>query len=904
MNIVQIEENVKQLIHKIAQDELNKQDFIYELLLAYGHRSQTIGRVRNGERNLAEDKENTVFWKRQLYFKIARQQDLHVLIDEMKKEKRTETNKIRFLIVTDFKTILAIDTKTNDPLDVPFADLAKKFDFFLPWAGMEKAVYQGENHADVKAAEKLAKLFDEIKADNFDENDLNNKDNLHQLNIFLSRLLFCYFAEDTEIFKNKQFTSAISKSNEDGSDLSALIGRLFKVLNQSTEDREADLPDYLADFPYVNGGLFKDDIQVPKFTRKSRRILIECGAELDWSDINPDIFGSMFQAVVHTEQRSTMGQHYTSVPNIMKVIEPLFLNDLYEELEKNQDSINKLLKLQQQLGKLNFFDPACGSGNFLIIAYKELRKFEMELLKRVQELELEKTGQFSKPFSVIQVSQFYGIEIDDFAHEVAILSLWLAEHQMNLIFKFEFGYTAASLPLKEKGNIICANALRIDWQELFKIQKNENIYLLGNPPFVNYSDRNASQKEDMENVLSPLGSVMRLDYVACWFKKGIDFVSSFKDSSLAFVSTNSICQGEQVQLLWPYLDKKKCIINFAYQTFKWTNNARSKAGVSCVVIGIKKQADQCFIYSVEGLIIKTNYINHYLEPDKSVSIVKQKKSISNLPEMILGSSPIDGGCLTLSEEEKEKIISIDKKSISYIKPFIGGADFIDGIKRYCIWIDDDKIEDALSILPINQRVQECKNWRMHAGRDAQKGINIPHRFFYRKFQPNKVAVVLPMTSSERREYFPVGLISENIIPSNGVLVIYDYEPYIFSILSSKMHMLWAKSVAGKLESRIRYSNTLTYNTFPIPKLTTVDINNLNAAAFNILEVREKFSHQVLADLYDPDTMPIELKEAHLKNDVIIENLYAKQEFQNDDQRIEAMFNLYSKMVKNEKFSRG
>ncbi|MCW1282861.1 class I SAM-dependent DNA methyltransferase, partial [Acinetobacter baumannii] len=477
MNIVQIEENVKQLIHKIAQDELNKQDFIYELLLAYGHRSQTIGRVRNGERNLAEDKENTVFWKRQIYFKIAKQHDLHGLIDQMKKEKRTESNKIRFLIVTDFKTLLAVDTKTQDTLDVPFGDLAKKFDFFLPWAGMEKAVYQGENPADVKAAEKLAKLFDEIKADNFDEDDLNNKENLHHLNIFLSRLLFCYFAEDTEIFKDKQFTSAISKSNEDGSDLSALIGRLFKVLNQSAEDRETDLPDYLADFPYVNGGLFKDDIQVPKFTRKSRRILIECGAELDWSDINPDIFGSMFQAVVHTEQRSTMGQHYTSVPNIMKVIEPLFLNDLYEELEKNQDSINKLLKLQQRLGQLKFFDPACGSGNFLIIAYKELRKFEMELLKRVQELELEKTGQLSKPFSVIQVSQFYGIELDDFAHEIAILSLWLAEHQMNIIFKEEFGTTSALLPLKHTGQIVCANATQVDWLEVCPSDSLGSIYI-------------------------------------------------------------------------------------------------------------------------------------------------------------------------------------------------------------------------------------------------------------------------------------------------------------------------------------------------------------------------------------------------------------------------------------------
>jgi len=495
MNIVQIEENIKQLIHRISKGELHQKEFIYELLLAYGLRKYSINKLRSGDTNLAEDKENTLFWKLKVYFKISKQHDLHGLIDQMKSEKRTESNKIRFLIVTDFKNLLAIDTKTQDTLDVPFSDLAKKFDFFLPWAGMEKAVYQGENPADVKAAEKLAKLFDEIKADNFDENDLNNKDNLHQLNIFLSRLLFCYFAEDTEIFKDKQFTSAISKSNEDGSDLSALIGRLFKVLNQSAEDREADLPDYLADFPYVNGGLFKDDIQVPKFTRKSRRILIECGAELDWSDINPDIFGSMFQAVVHTEQRSNMGQHYTSVPNIMKVIEPLFLNDLYEELEKNQNSINKLLQLQQRLGQLKIFDPACGSGNFLIIAYKELRKFEMELLKRIQELELDKTGQLSKPFSVIQVSQFYGIEIDDFAHEIAILSLWLTEHQMNLYFKDEFGELIPTLPLKNSGYIMNGNSLQMDWNEV--CPKDTERFILGNPPYYGAKKQNKDQKNDM-----------------------------------------------------------------------------------------------------------------------------------------------------------------------------------------------------------------------------------------------------------------------------------------------------------------------------------------------------------------------------------------------------------------------
>lgn len=506
---------------------------------------------------------------------------------------------------------------------------------------MEKAVYQGENPADVKAAEKLAKLFDEIKADNFNEDDLNNKENLHHLNIFLSRLLFCYFAEDTEIFKDKQFTSAISKSNEDGSDLSALIGRLFKVLNQSSEDREADLPDYLADFPYVNGGLFKDDIQVPKFTRKSRRILIECGAELDWSDINPDIFGSMFQAVVHTEQRSTMGQHYTSVPNIMKVIEPLFLNDLYEELEKNQDSVNKLLKLQQRLGQLKIFDPACGSGNFLIIAYKELRKFEMELLKRIQELELEKTGQFSKPFSVIQVSQFYGIEIDDFAHEIAILSLWLTEHQMNIIFKDEFGESKALLPLRDSGNIVQGNSLQINWKSVCNNADSE-VYILSNPPYMGFKMQDQKQKQDMERIFKEVSNYKFLDYIACWFMLASDYIN--ENCKVGFVSTNSICQGVQVELLWPEIYKRSVDICFAHQSFKWSNNARSNAGVTCVIIGLQHKdaiKTKTLINNLSKSVVKN--INSNLIDSSNVIVAKRRVPLSKLPKISDGSGALDGG---------------------------------------------------------------------------------------------------------------------------------------------------------------------------------------------------------------------------------------------------------------------
>lgn len=891
MNIVQIEENVKQLIHKIAQDKLKQQDFIYELLLAYGHRSQTIGRVRNGERNLAEDKENTVFWKRQIYFKIAKQHDLHGLIDQMKCEKRTESNKIRFLIVTDFKTLLAVDTKTQDTLDVPFNDLAKKFDFFLPWAGMEKAVYQGENPADVKAAEKLAKLFDEIKADNFNEDDLNNKENLHHLNIFLSRLLFCYFAEDTEIFKDKQFTSAISKSNEDGSDLSALIGRLFKVLNQSSEDREADLPDYLADFPYVNGGLFKDDIQVPKFTRKSRRILIECGAELDWSDINPDIFGSMFQAVVHTEQRSTMGQHYTSVPNIMKVIEPLFLNDLYEELEKNQDSVNKLLKLQQRLGKLKFFDPACGSGNFLIIAYKELRKFEMELLKRVQELELEKTGQFSKPFSVIQVSQFYGIEIDDFAHEIAILSLWLAEHQMNSSFKVEFGELIPALPLKHSGNIVNANAATFEWTKV--CDPNGETYILGNPPYYGTRNQKKNHKEDILQVAGGFNNYKSFDYISCWFINASRYLRKNSTAKFAFVSTNSICQGDQVGILWPVTLLDDLEIYFAYKDFKWTNNAKKNAGVTCVVIGIRKKSTDKKIIISDGLYKEVKNINYYLTEGENIVVTRKSKPLNNLPKMIKGSIPTDGGFLIIDEHEFNEL-NKDTVLKDFIKPFFGAQEFLKGIKRWCFYLNEQDYLLLKDNPVMKKRFDGVKATRLKSTKKTTIQLAAqPWRFDEDRYY-NKPCIIVPCTTSERREYIPMGFVDAGPVIYASAQAIYTDELWVFALLNSKLHMCWVKAVSGQLESRIRYSSSICYNTFPVPKLTNENINKLTESTFKIISEREKFTNIHIGDLYDPETMPESLRKAHQDNDQLVDSIYCQKGFKTDEERLAMLFNLYKK----------
>lgn len=893
MNIAQIEDLVKHLVKNVLDKTISSKEFIYELLLAYGHRSQSITRLRSGERNLAEDKENSIFWKRQLYFKVSNQEDLHNLIEQMKQEKRTKTNKIRFLIVTDFETLLAVDTKTQDTLDVPFSDLAKKFDFFLPWAGMEKAVYQGENPADVKAAEKLAKLFDEIKADNFNEDDLNNKENLHHLNIFLSRLLFCYFAEDTEIFKDKQFTSAISKSNEDGSDLAALIGRLFEVLNQSAEDREKGLPDYLAEFPYVNGGLFKDNIQVPKFTRKSRRILIECGAELDWSDINPDIFGSMFQAVVHTKQRNNMGQHYTSVPNIMKVIEPLFLNDLYEELEKNQDSINKLLKLQQRLGQLKIFDPACGSGNFLIIAYKELRKFEMELLKRVQELELEKTGQFSKPFSVIQVSQFYGIEIDDFAHEIAILSLWLTEHQMNIVFKDEFGESKTLLPLRDSGNIVQGNSLQINWKSVCNNADSE-VYILSNPPYMGFKMQDQKQKQDMERIFNEVSNYKFLDYIACWFILASDYIN--ENCKVGFVSTNSICQGVQVELLWPGIYKRSVDICFAHQSFKWSNNARSNAGVTCVIIGLQHKdaiKTKTLIDNLSKSVVKN--INSYLIDSSDVIVAKRRVPLSKLPKISDGSGALDGGSLILSREEKAQLILADERVKPFVRNYTGSNEFINGIERYCLWIEDNELEKALTISLLKERIDAVKRFRSNAGTRAQTAISRPHKFAWIN-QPQQSQIIIPTVSSERREYIPMGFSDISVIVSNSASIVHDPEPYVFALLQSRMHMVWVKTIAGKLEERIRYTSSICYNTFPVPKLMKAAIFKLNESAFKILAVRESYSHLSLAQLYDPKKMPMDLKQAHIENDLLVEKLYKASEFKTDEERLERLLHYYETIL--------
>lgn len=903
MNITQIEEIVKNLASDTIANELKKDEFIYELMAAYGHRKTTIGRIKSGERNLA-NVEGEVRAKRHIYFKQSQSDCVLSDIDNMKKEPSVTRDKIRFVIATDFNQFVALDTRTHDTLDIEFNELGKHFDFFLPWAGMEKAVYQGENPADVKAAEKMAKLFDLIKADNFSEDNKGDTAALHNLNVFLTRLLFCFFAEDTGIFKQNQFSADLeSHTKLDGTDVDSYLNRLFEVLDTSKENR-GDLPDYLANFEFVNGGLFANTIASPRFSTKSRKMLIECGSELDWSDINPDIFGSMIQAVVHPDQRGGMGMHYTSVTNIMKVIEPLFLDELYAEFENIEENIDaklkpsRLRKLHHRIAEIKIFDPACGSGNFLIIAFKEMRKLEMEIIKRLQELDENENqddlfgeGGLNSSFSHIKLSQFYGIELDDFAHEVAILSLWLAQHQMNVEFKAEFGECETPLPLSKSGNVIQGNACRIDWSTC--CPKSGEIYILGNPPYLGGKKLSDENKIDME--AAGLAKAMLVDYIGCWFINASKYIKGL-NAKFAFVSTKSICQGEQVSLLWPKIYVNQVEIKFCHQPFTWSNSAKDLAGVTCIIVGIGNEGSDKKEIFTDQYSYKVDEVSPYLIEGNRDTVSPRSKPISAIPLMCMGSNAVDGKHLVVEKEEYNQQIELDPSIKTYFKRYMGATDFLSGKERYCLWIADSEVDEASKYPFISKRLESCRVYRANAGRDARKVADTPHRFCYRTHK-NTQAIIFPRTTTERRVYVPVGYVDgKTSVINEAAFAIYDTEPYLLSILSSKMHYIWFSTTSGRLRTGFRYSVKLSYNNFPLPILTSEQESQLNEMATDILSVREMFPSKTLSELYDPDKMPDELLDIHKKNDALVESLYTNKKLDEDTDRLSLLFNTFQSMT--------
>lgn len=872
-----------------------KESIPYDLLRVFcGYGDASLARVADGRGNDAKDGK-TILIKKLLAYRCSEtnvfgDEDLYAILDDMRATPSISKKEPRLYIASDGTRIVAYDPKEDDIYDNDISLLWKDFEFFKPLAGIEKFKNTEESEADVKSAEMMAKIYDDIRR----YNNVTDKEQVHNINVFMTRLLFCFFAEDTGLFPvQNMFTHAIEHNTKaDGSDIAEFIEGIFDVMAINDGEVRASLPNVISQFPYVNGGLFQKHIPIPIMSRRTRMLMLRCG-EYNWAEINPDIFGSMIQAVVNPDDRAGLGMHYTSVPNIMKVIKPLFLDDLTDEFIRSKEDERKLRLLLARLSKIKFFDPACGSGNFLIIAYKAIRELEIQIWKQLQSIS---GGQAIIPFSEITLQQFYGIEIDEYACDTAILSLWLAEHQMNNIFHRDLGTRPDALPLRPSGNIVCGNACRLDWNTVCPHTINEEVYVMGNPPYLGARLQDETQKEDMEKTFNNKLSFSNLDYIASWFWNGAKYIKD-NNAKYAFVSTNSISQGEQVSILWRNIFDLNLNIFFARTSFKWSNNAKNNAAVICTIIGVSNNSNEKKqIYNeTTNECHQVDNINPYLSVGANIIVEKLHKSPFNMPHMDFGSMPNDGGNLILSEEEKENLVEEYPLSKQYIKRFMGSQEFIRDEFRYCLWLENEK--DGREIPPIIARIEKCYQERNNSKRKAtNKLAELSYKFGEIRYQPTD-AIIVPAVSSERREYIPIGFVDKDTVISNSAFAIYDAELWLFGLLTSKMHNVWVRTVGGRLKTDYRYSATLCYNTFPFPKISNEQKDRLTTLAENILLVRENHTEMTLGEMYNPESMPMDLKVAHQALDIAVEQCYRTEPFTSDEERLEYLFKLYEKMTK-------
>ena len=897
-------------LEKLGQRGTSAQEFIYDLLRVFaGYGDGQVRRTKEGPGNLAKDCE-TVLIKNLVAYRPAIVNTLdgdcsamYDIINAMRDDAKIAKHSPRLYITSNGVHVVAYDPKKNDWYENSIELLWRDVTFLEPLAGIEPIQFSEEAEADVKSAELMAKLFDDIRR----YNNIRDPQTVHALNIFMSRLLFCFFAEDTGLFPEENlFTNTLkTHTKEDGTDLRDFIDRAFLAMSTNDPSVLATLPKLYEDFPYVNGGLFRDRYPIPVLSRRARTLIINCG-DYNWREINPDIFGSMIQAVVTPEQRAGLGMHYTSVPNIEKVIRPLFLDALEEEFdaacaearEKMAKKVNhdrasqRLRNLLTRLSQIKFFDPACGSGNFLIITYKRLRELEIRIWKALREI----TNVAILPFPNITLTQFYGIELDEYACDTATLSLWLAEHQMNVKFQEELYVLPETLPLKPSGHIVCGNACRLDWNTVCPHTPDEEVYIMGNPPYLGSSLQSEEQKEDMRIAVGVgCKGYKKLDYIAPWFIKASIFCKDSK-ASFAFVTTNSITQGEQVPILWPALFSTGISIRFAYPSFKWSNNAKHNAGVTVSVIGLSVNSNTRFLYK-NGIKQSVSMINPYLVASDSQIVEPSKLPICGVPLMTKGSIPVDGGSLVLDKSEANIILGEYPAAKMFIKKYIGSDELLNSDFRYCIWVEDEFASVAYEIPPFLERFEKCKKMRLNSAKQATiQDAQYPYRFSERRFLDTE-CIIIPSHSSENRVYVPIGYSSEVSVISNAAFAVYDAEKWLFAILMSKMHNIWIRAVGGALETRIRYSNTLCYNTFPFPKLTTAEKENLEHLAQNILNIRDENFDMTLGEMYNPETMPEELREAHHQLDLAVERIYSPEPFTSDEERLEHLFKLYAKMTK-------
>ncbi|MCB1620969.1 MAG: class I SAM-dependent DNA methyltransferase [Thiothrix sp.] len=915
MNAVEIEAAVSEL----ASQPFDPAAFAFSFLEAFGNKATTLKRLRAGASNKSDfaGPWGGVLQTNNIHIATCEPGAVGDTLNALRQSPATTKAKAKYILATDGDTLEAEELASGETVACDYPDFPNHFGFFLALAGISTVRAIKENAFDIRATSRLNRLYVELLKDN---PDWGKAERRHAMNHFMARLIFCFFAEDTDIFHGKGlFTATIDQmSARDSSNTHEVMAEIFRAMNINRMGRKAaNLRPWADTFPYVNGGLFSSELAVPRFSKIARSYLIHIG-NLDWTRINPDIFGSMIQAVADDEERGALGMHYTSVPNILKVLNPLFLDDLNAALAAAGDNTRKLLNLRGRIARIRVFDPACGSGNFLVIAYKQLRAIEAEINRRRDETDRK---------TEIPLTNFRGIEIRDFSAEIARLALIIAEYQCDVTYRGQKEALAAFLPLDAQNWITCDNALRVDWlsvcpptgkqvkfraADLFETPldqaqidfENEGgeTYICGNPPYLGSKWQSQQQKDDLKRIFDGrTKSWKSLDYVAGWFMKAADYGLHTPTVS-AFVSTNSICQGLQVSILWPLIFKTGHEIAFAHTSFKWANLASHNAGVTVAIIAVSNHLSSARkLYSEADaggvLLSEPDNINAYLVAGRNIEVSPLRKSISGNAYMDLGNMPKDGGHLLMSSQEADSLISREPAAQKFIFDFVGSQEFVKGIVRRCIWIEDDQVAEASQSPEISQRLEGVRQMRLASDAESTRAYaSRAHRFKQIQGRGKNSSIVVPKVSSENRRYLPVGLLSEHSIVSDNAFALYDAPLWNMALIASRLHLVWIATVCGKLETRYRYSNTLGWNTFPLPPLTEKNRTDLTRCAENILLAREAHFPATIADLYDPDHMPENLRAAHEHNDEVLERIYIGRRFKNDTERLEKLFEMYVQMT--------
>jgi hypothetical protein len=897
---------IAEAIEELALQPFDRSEFPFQFLRAFGSKDTAIQRLRAGATNQS-DIPGGVLQRGNIHIATCAPGAVDDTLKALRDSPKTASLKAKFILATDGAAFQAEDMNGGGTVACDYAQFPDHFGFFLPLAGITTVAQIAESSFDIKATGRLNKLYIELLKDNPDWASRRV-----EMNHFMARLIFCFFAEDTDIFVGDGlFSQTIEQmSARDALDTHLVMAEIFRAMDTKLANREtAGIKRYANQFPYVNGQLFSGSTQCPRFSKLARTYLLHIGS-LNWKRINPDIFGSMIQAVADDEERGALGMHYTSVPNILKVLNPLFLDDLRKHLEEAGDNTRKLLNLRSRMAKIRVFDPACGSGNFLVIAYKEMRAIEAEINRRRGEPDRR---------SEIPLTNFRGIELRDFPAEIARLALIIAEYQCDVLYRGQKEALAEFLPLDSQNWITCGNALRLDWlsicpptgtgvkvrgDDLFETLLDQaeidfdneggETYICGNPPYQGSVNQKDEQKRDLAEIFGGIvKSYKDLDYVSAWIVRAAQYLQVVSGKA-GIVATNSVTQGEQVAMLWPYVFSKGLDIIFAHTSFAWSNNASNNAGVTCVIVGLGTDGEKA-IYNGDSRL-KVSSIGPYLIEGPKNVVTKRSEPLSELPRMTTGNLPSDGGHLIMSYAEGIELMANYPESRRFLRRFVGSRELINGGDRWCLWLSDEDAEEASRIVQVADRLERVRAARSASrGDQAKGGISTPHRFV---FAPHRsgTAIAVPKVSSSRRPYIPCALTNDLTVVSDLARVVYDAPIWGFAILSSKLHLVWITTVCGRLKTDFRYSNTLGWNTFPLPKLTEQNKADLTACAENILLAREAHFPATIADLYDPETMPENLRRAHEANDETLERIYIGRKFRNDTERLEKLFELYTKMT--------